>query len=157
MPMSRGRSPAVRRRIFLTGALSAPLLALARPLWAGEHVVRMRNKGAAGAFVFEPAVLRIAPGDTVWFVPDSPGHNSESVGGMTPAGAVGWKGELSRGVAVTLTVPGVYGYRCRPHYAMGMVGLIVVGDARVSLAEVKAIKHKGKAGKMFEALLAELA
>jgi hypothetical protein len=61
MPMLRGGSPRVRRRVMLAGALSAPLLALARPLWAGEHVVRMQNKGAAGAFVFEPAILRIAP------------------------------------------------------------------------------------------------
>jgi pseudoazurin len=93
----------------------------------------------------------------VRFVPDSPGHNSESVGGMIPTGAVGWKGELSQEVSVTPTVPGVYGYRCRPHYAMGMVGLIVVGDAQVNLAEVKAIKHAGRAGKVFDALLGELA
>ena len=28
----------------------------------------------------------------------------------------------------TIDKPGVYGFKCKPHYGMGMVGLIVVGE-----------------------------
>lgn len=46
---------------------------------AAEVQVKMLNKGADGAFVFEPALVKIAPGDTVRFVPTDKGHNVESI------------------------------------------------------------------------------
>ena len=63
---------------------------------------------------------------------------------------------------LTLTVPGVYGYRCTPHFGLGMVGLIVVtgeaktGDWKVNLEAAKSIGHPGKAKKTFELLWPEL-
>ena len=32
-------------------------------------------------------------------------------------------------LTVTFTVPGVYGVKCKPHYGMGMVALVVVGES----------------------------
>ncbi len=35
---------------------------------------------------------------------------------------------MSQDTQVTFTVPGVYVIACKPHTAMGMVGVVVVGD-----------------------------
>ena len=43
----------------------AALLALAGAARAAEVEVLMLNKGAEGVMVFEPAFVKIAPGDTV--------------------------------------------------------------------------------------------
>ena len=58
---------------------------------------------------------------------------------------------MNEDIAVTFDKPGAYGFECKPHYGMGMVGLVVVGDP-VNLAEAQAVPQKGKAKKRFEAL-----
>jgi pseudoazurin len=125
------------------------------PVNAAEHQVQMLNKGAEGVMVFEPSFLKIAPGDTVHFVATDKGHNVLSVEGMMPAGATPFAGKMNEDVTVTFDQPGAYGVECKPHYGMGMVGLIIVGDP-VNLAEAKAVPHKGKAKKNFEALFAKV-
>ena len=90
--------------------------------------VKMLNKGEAGRMIFEPQGLRVAVGDTVKFVASSKGHNAESVEGMMPEGAEAFKGKINEEIEVTLTEPGFYGVKCKPHFAMGMVMVIAVGD-----------------------------
>lgn len=142
------------KKLLLAAAGAAALL-VAGAASAAEHEVRMLNRGAQGAMVFEPQVLRIAPGDKVRFVPVDKGHNAESLEGMTPEGAAPFKGKMNEALTVVFEKPGVYGYQCRPHYAMGMVGLIVVGDAAVNLDAAKAVTLKGRAkARMAEAFAA---
>jgi pseudoazurin len=121
------------------------------PAGAAEHEVQMLNKGAEGAMVFEPSFLKIAPGDTVRFIATDKGHNVLSIEGMSPAGATPFQGKMNEEVVVLFDRPGVYGFECKPHYGLGMVGLIVVGEP-VNLAEAQAVTHKGKAKKRFETL-----
>ena len=64
----------------------------------------MLSKGAAGAMVFRTALVRIAAGDTVKFVPINPGHNAESVRGMAPEWAEPFKGAIGKEVSVTFSV-----------------------------------------------------
>jgi pseudoazurin len=146
-------------RSTLTTAVIATLLGGAllgsAPAGAAEHEVKMLNKGAEGVMVFEPSFLKIAAGDTVHFVATDKGHNVLTVDGMIPAGATPFAGKMNEDVTVTFDQPGAYGIECKPHYGMGMVGLIVVGDP-VNLAEAKAAPQKGKAKKTFEALFAKL-
>jgi pseudoazurin len=141
-------------------AVAATILAGATfgvlPATAAEHQVQMLNKGADGPMAFEPSFLKIAPGDTVRFVAKDKGHNVLSVEGMSPEGAAPFQGKMNEDVTVTFDQPGVYGFECKPHYGMGMVGLIVVGDP-VNLAEAEAVPHKGKAKKRFEQLFATAA
>ena len=122
---------------------------------AAEFEVKMLNKGAKGIMVFEPDALKVAPGDTVRFVAVDKGHDALSMDGMIPEGAEPFVGVLNEDLTVTLTVPGVYGYKCKPHYAMGMVGLIVVGEP-VNLEAAAAVKQTGKAKKVFAELFAGL-
>ena len=114
-----------------------PLLMMQLDLQSANHVVKMLNQGSGGVMVFEPAVLKIAVGDSVTFESTDAAHNSASLPGMIPENAVSWNGELSRNITVTLTQPGVYAYQCTPHSMMAMVGVIQVGDDSSNLATVK--------------------
>jgi pseudoazurin len=133
--------------------VTAAWLAPAGPASAAEHEIKMLNKGEAGIMVFEPAFLEVAPGDTAHFRAVDKGHNAASIDGMTPDGGATWKGGLSKDVDVTFEVEGVYGVRCVPHYAMGMVALIVVGDPAVNLEAARQVKHTGRAKQRMAELL----
>lgn len=119
-------------------------------VFAAEFEVQMLNKGDAGAMVFEPAFLQIAPGDTVKFVPTDKGHNAETIKDMLPEGAEPFKGKINEEFSVTFDVAGAYAYKCAPHYAMGMVGMIVVGEAPANLEALKAMTVPGKVATKFE-------
>ena len=114
-----------------------PLLMMQLDLQSANHVVKMLNQGSGGVMVFEPAVLKIAVGDSVTFESTDAAHNSASLPGMIPENAVSWNGQLSRDITVTLTQPGIYAYQCTPHSMMAMVGVIQVGDDASNLETVK--------------------
>jgi pseudoazurin len=135
----------------LAGPVVAGAMAGAAPALAAEHEVKMLNKGAEGMMVFEPSLLEIAPGDTVRFIPTDKGHNVLSISGMAPEGTTPFQGKMNEDVTVTFDQPGVYGFECKPHYGMGMVGLVIVGDA-VNLAQAEAVPQKGKAKQRFQKL-----
>lgn len=122
---------------------------------AGEHVVKMLNKGERGVMVFEPDMIRAQPGDTVRFVATDKGHNAEAIKGMIPDGADRFKGKINEEIVITLGAEGVYGVKCAPHYGMGMVLLIAVGEP-VNLEEAKAVKQPGKAKKVFAELFGQM-
>jgi pseudoazurin len=111
------------------GLVLAGLALASSPAAAKEHQVKMLNKGAEGLMVFEPAFIKIAPGDTVKFLATNKGHNAESVAGMAPAGGTTFKGKINQEIVVRFNKQGLYGYKCLPHVGMGMVGLVQVGGA----------------------------
>ena len=118
--------------------------------------VRMLNKGPDGERnVFEPAVVQIQPGDTVKWIPEDKGHNAQSIDGMAPEGGTEIDGKLNQEIEVTFDTEGTFGYKCLPHYATGMVGLVLVGDASVNFEEAKAEKHRGQAAKRFDEYFAQ--
>lgn len=124
---------------------------------AAEHEVLMKNKGEAGAMVFEPAVIIAAPGDTVRFVPTDKNHNVEGIKGMLPEGVAPFKSGMNEEYVLTLTAPGLYGVKCTPHVSMGMVALIQAGEAPANLAAASAVKLPGKGRERMEAAFATLA
>lgn len=140
------------RTAYLFAGLVAAV-AMASPAAAADHVVKMLNKGKAGMMVFEPALVKVAPGDTVTFVPSDKTHNAESIPGMTPAGASPFKGKMSQPVTVKFSKPGVYGFKCAPHYGMGMVGVVQVGNSGANLMAAQKVSHPGKAKQLMGKLL----
>lgn len=91
---------------------------------AEEHVV----EGVVTQW--RPLVTFAQPGDTIRFM-NMTGHDTQTIDGMIPEGAEGWKSELGQeGFSVTVEQEGAYIYKCNPHITTGMVGVIVVGDAR---------------------------
>ena len=146
------------RNAFKTAFAAIALAGLAiAPALAADHEVQMLNKGEAGAMVFEPALIQAQPGDTVTFIPTDKGHNVEAIKGMLPEGVEIFKSKINETYTLTDDVSGVSGIKCTPHYAMGMIGLIVVGDDTSNLEAIKAIKVPKKVGERFEAVYAELA
>lgn len=103
--------------IALTGAAAAE-----------NFEVQMLNRGDAGSMVFEPASLRIAAGDTVTFIATDRGHNAETIPEMMPEGATSFEGKINEEIVATFDTEGFYGIRCTPHFAMGMVMVIAVGE-----------------------------
>ncbi|MAX50180.1 MAG: pseudoazurin [Gammaproteobacteria bacterium] len=124
-------------KIMIKYLLIFPLFMVQFDLQGANHVVKMLNQGSGGVMVFEPAVLKVAVGDSVTFQSTDAAHNSASLPGMIPENAMSWNGQLSRDITVTLTQPGVYAYQCTPHSMMAMVGVIQVGDDASNLETVK--------------------
>lgn len=139
---------------FVAALALGVAVAFAGVAGAAEFEVLMLNKGAKGAMVFEPDFIRAAPGDTIRFVPTDKGHNAETIKGMIPEGAEAFKSKFNETFEVKLDKEGVYGVKCTPHYAMGMVALIQVG-APVNLDQAKAVKQSGKAKGVFADLFGQ--
>lgn len=96
--------------------------------YAETHEVKMLTRGDTGAMVYEPSHLQIAPGDTVRFLATQRGHNAASIPEMLPEGAESFIGKIDEETSVSFEIKGRYGIKCSPHYAMGMVMIIDVGD-----------------------------
>jgi pseudoazurin len=136
-------------------AAAAAVLVLAGGARAAEVEVKLLNKGADGVMVFEPAFVKIAPGDTVKFVSTDKGHNAESIKGMLPEGAAPFVGKNNEDIAVKFEQEGVYGIKCLPHYGMGMVAMVVVGNPG-NVDQAKAVPQVGKAKQVFATLFGKL-
>ena len=120
--------------LLIRAALLSCLLPLAA--LAETHEVRMLNRNNSGPMPFEPDYLVIRPGDRVRFIAASPGHNAATIEGMIPAGGEPFTGRINEEIEVTLTAEGIWGIKCSPHYTMGMVMLIQVGDTPATKADL---------------------
>lgn len=139
------------RPLKIAAAAAALLMFAAMPAMAANFEVTMLNKGADGAgMVFEPALTKVAVGDTVTFIPTDKGHDAQTLKDILPEGGDTFKGAVGKEVVVTFTIPGVYGVKCTPHFTMGMVALIVVGDAP-DLEQAKTAKLPKKARERIDA------
>lgn len=137
-------------------AAVAGALVLTAGAQAAEIEVKLLNKGSEGAvMVFEPAFVKIAPGDTVKFLSTDKGHNAESIKGMLPEGATPFVGKNNEDIAIKFEQEGIYGIKCLPHYGMGMVAMIVVGKPG-NVDQAKAVPQVGKAKQVFTALFDKL-
>jgi pseudoazurin len=125
-------------KMTVAAGVVAGVMALAGHASAAEIKVQMLDKGAQGMMVFEPASATLKPGDTVRFVPTKPGHNVETIADMLPPGATPTKGAMNQEVVVKFTKPGVYGFKCAPHWGFGMIFVAKVGDGAPNLAQAEA-------------------
>lgn len=91
----------------------------------------------AQATAFDPVAIRINPGDTVRWN-NMVGHNvnTQGMGDLIPEGAEHFTSKMGEDYSRKFDVEGVYIYKCDPHYAMGMVGAIIVGEPK-NMDEVK--------------------
>lgn len=136
------REPILTRRkclLMLGMGASGLLLYPNGVLGQTQHTVTAYNRAPDNAqMAFAPAVLRIMPGETVHFVHADRGHNFQSYENMLPEGAAAFEGGIGEELDVSFDIEGTYGYFCRPHQAMGMIGYILVGDFTRNLDAVRA-------------------
>jgi plastocyanin len=123
-----GRDNTLRRRQFLrtiggaAAIASTPGVTLAQANGTtGSTTVRV---GPNGRLVFEPATVRIRPGESIEWVWDSPGHNV-----VSDQGDWGHEPLENAGYAYSYTFeePAEYSYVCEPHASAGMTGTVTVG------------------------------
>jgi pseudoazurin len=75
---------------------------------------------------------------------------------MLPDGVEAFKGKLNENFDLTPTVEGAYGVKCAPHYPLGMVALVVVGDPSSNLEAAKGAKNPKKAQERLDAAFAQI-
>lgn len=143
---------------FGRGAVAVLLAAVfAGPACAEEHVVKMLNNNGKGKFMlFEPEFIKAKVGDTVKFVPTTKGHNAEMIPKLWPEGAEEFAGKLNEEVVLKIEKPGVYGIKCKPHYPMGMLAMIVAGDELPNKEQLESYKPAGTAQKRYDELKAQV-
>ncbi|MBH44751.1 MAG: pseudoazurin [Gammaproteobacteria bacterium] len=106
-------------------------------VYSEEYQIKMLSSLEGKMMVFEPPVLYIKAGDTVKWISKEPGHNSASIDEMLPKNAKSWNGAVNEEISVKFDVEGTYGYKCTPHYILGMVGLIIVGEKSSNFEQAK--------------------
>lgn len=138
-----------------TMMLTAALALAAAGANAEVIEVHMLNKGETGLMVFEPAFVKAQPGDVIKFIPTDRSHNAESIDGMLPEGVEEFASKINEEFELTVDAEGLYGVKCKPHWAMGMVALIQVGEP-VNLEEAADAKQRGKAKDRMADLIAQV-
>jgi pseudoazurin len=118
--------------------------------------VKMLNRGDKGSMVFEPDFLALKPGDTVKFIATNKSHNAATIDGMVPENHAGFKGKINEEIEVSFDQPGFYGIKCSPHFGMGMVMLIKVGEAELPQS-YREVALPPRAKPRFEALFEQAA
>ena len=147
------------RSTLATTFLTAAALALFPHMASSAEIeVKMLNKGSDGeAMVFEPAAIKVAVGDTVKFVPTDKGHDAAAVKELLPEGVAPFEGKMNQELVVKIEKEGAYVVKCTPHVGMGMIALVVAGDAKpANLDAVKAAKLPKKTRDRLDAEIAKL-
>jgi len=132
-------------------------LFIANVSFAEDTTVEMLNKLDKRTMVFSQEIVRVDPGDTVFWKATNPGHNVQFISKKgVPAGVEKFKSKVGKDTEFTFTVPGIYAYWCVPHKTLGMIGFIIVGNDLSNLDSIKKVKFIGKSKKIAKGLIAEI-
>ena len=124
---------------------------------AEDTTVEMLDKLGKRNMVFSQEIVRINPGDTVFWKATDKGHNVQFISkNGVPEGVEKFKSKISKDTEYTFTIPGIYAYWCVPHKTMGMIGFVIVGDDLFNLDSIKKVKFIGKSKKIAKALITEI-
>ena len=125
--------------------------------FAEDITVEMLNKLEKRTMVFNQEIVRIDPGDTVFWKATDPGHNVQFISkNGVPDGVEKFKSKVGKDTEFTFTVPGIYAYWCVPHKTLGMIGFVIVGEDLSNLDAIKKVKFIGKSKKIAKTLIAEI-
>ena len=125
--------------------------------FAEDTTVEMLNKLDKRTMVFSQEIVRINPGDTVYWKSTDPGHNVQFISkNGVPDGVEKFKSKVSKDTEFTFTIPGIYAYWCVPHKTLGMIGFVIVGEDLSNLDTIKKVKFIGKSKKIAKTLIAEI-
>ena len=125
--------------------------------FAEDTTVEMLNKLDKRTMVFSQEIVRINPGDTVFWKATDPGHNVQFISkNGVPDGVEKFKSKVGKDTEFTFTISGIYAYWCVPHKTLGMIGFVIVGEDLSNLDAIKKVKFIGKSKKIAKTLIAEI-
>jgi len=127
--------------------IPALLLFLSQAAFAETHVV------TAIGMKYDPLIVKIAPGDTVYWENMST-HNVETIEGLVPEGTEKINSPMSENYQHTFDKEGIYVYICTPHIGAGMGGAIIVGEP-TNLEAIKAADVTGGLGRIVRKVIPE--
>ena len=142
----------MRYILIILFSLFLPKIAVAE-----DTTIEMLDKLGKRNMVFSQEIVRINPGDTVFWKATDKGHNVQFIfKNGVPEGVEKFKSKIGKDTEYTFTIPGIYAYWCVPHKTMGMIGFVIVGDDLSNLDSIKKVKFIGKSKKIAKALIAEI-
>ena len=142
----------MRYILIILFSLFLPKIAVAE-----DTTIEMLDKLGKRNMVFSQEIVRINPGDTVFWKATDKGHNVQFISkNGVPEGVEKFKSKISKDTEYRFTIPGIYAYWCVPHKTMGMIGFVIVGDDLSNLDSIKKVKFIGKSKKIAKALIAEI-
>ena len=142
----------MRYLLIILFSLFLPKIAVAE-----DTTIEMLDKLGKRNMVFSQEIVRINPGDTVFWKATDKGHNVQFISkNGVPEGVEKFKSKIGKDAEYTFTTPGIYAYWCVPHKTMGMIGFVIVGDDLSNLDLIKKVKFIGKSKKIAKALIAEI-
>ena len=124
--------------------------------YSASETIEMLNKSGNEMMVYSKKVVKINVGDSILWKASTKGHNVEFIKNGVPEGVDKFKSKMNVDVEYTFTVPGIYAYWCTPHKAMGMIGLVVVGDDKSNIDKIKSIRFVGKSKQIATELIGSL-
>ncbi len=142
----------MRYILIILFSLFLPKIAVAE-----DTTIEMLDKLGKRNMVFSQEIVRINPGDTVFWKATDKGHNVQFISkNGVPEGVEKFKSKIGKDTEYRFTIPGIYAYWCVPHKTMGMIGFVIVGDDLSNLDLIKKVKFIGKSKKIAKALIAEI-
>ena len=127
-------------------------LTLSKVLLAEDVTVEMLNKLEKRSMVFSQEIVRINPGDTVFWQATDKGHNVEF---MVAPDNIKFKSKMHKNAGYTFTIPGIYTYKCTPHVSTGMVGVVIVGGDLSNINDALAGNYPGQSKEIIHELLSK--
>ena len=116
--------------------------------------IEMLNKLGKERMLYSVKIAKVNLNDKIVWKSSSKGHNVEFV--AMPEGVKKYKSKINKDATYEFKIPGIYLYQCTPHKAMGMIGIVVVGDDKSNLNKIKKVKMRGKSKKILKELLKDL-
>jgi pseudoazurin len=126
------------------------------PAFSAELTVEMLNNKDGQMHVYSTEIMKVAVGDTVTWKATNAGHNAVFVPKGFPEGAAPLDSPIGKDVTYTFDKPGVYMVKCNPHFGLGMLQAVVVGNDLSNLEQVKVANYPGKAKAAAGKIFAEL-
>ncbi len=139
----------IKRILFILCFMFLSLESFAKTL-----EIEMLNKLGKEKMVYSIKIANIDVNDKILWKSVSKGHNVEFIG--MPKGVKKFKSKINKAAEFIFKKPGIYLYQCTPHKAMGMIGLVVVGQDKSNLEKIKKVKLYGKSKKIFKKLIKKL-
>ena len=116
--------------------------------------IDMLNKLGKEKMLYSVKVAKIDVNQKIIWRSKTKGHNVEFIG--MPEGVKKFKSKINKDVEYEFKVPGIYLYQCTPHKAMGMIGLVIVGNDKSNLENIKKLKYRGPTKKFAAQLIEEI-